>query len=169
MGNIFSTLIISTYSFHRLVASFWPQRVPASSIDFYSGWCSVLPCSQACQLHLGGVYSHLDLLQISPTFIYVYGFPYAFSSLETISKLSFFFFPMHVYVYGNNYKCNYVIFPYLCVFFFLFLCSGRRWWCRGLGSQVFGLSSEDIKTPNSYFFNDQGLRFIFITDNVWVV
>lgn len=91
MGNLFLRLILSTYSFHRLVASFWPQQVPASSIDFYSGWCSILPCSQVCQLHLGGVYSHLDLLQISPTFIYVYGFPYAFSSLETISKLSFFF------------------------------------------------------------------------------
>lgn len=125
MGNIFSTLIISTYSFHRLVASFWPQRVPAFSIDFYSGWCSILPCSQACQLHLGGVYSHLDLLQISPTFIYVYGFPYAFSSLETISKLSFFFFQCMFMYMGTIINVIMSFFPIFVGFFSYFSVWGE--------------------------------------------
>lgn len=125
------------------------------------------------------LYSHMGLnrysttnFSILSTLIYLYGFPSAFffSGDLTLSNQWIFTFPLseHGHICEKNYKYNYIIF-HTFMFLSLFFCLGKRWWGKGLVSHVFSLPSKDTRTVNSLFFNDQGLRLIFISDSVWVV
>ena len=173
MRNIFLRLILSAYSFHRLVAPFWPQRVPIFSTDFHSGWQHLILVS-SLQVALGwhvippGLASAFSLPSLMAMVLNMQFLLWSAHHSQSMQISSF--LAMHVYIYGNNCKCKYGIFPILVGFFFsLFLYLGRRWCWREMGSHMFVLPSEQTRTPNNYFCNDQGLRLIFTTDNVWFV
>ena len=123
MRSIFLRLIPSAYSFHRLVASFWPQRVPIFSTDFPSGWQHLILVS-SLQVALGwhviplGLASAFSLPSLMSMVLNMHFLLWSFHHSQSMQLSSF--FAMHVYIYGNNCKCNYGISPALCVFFFFF-------------------------------------------------
>lgn len=137
MRSIFLRLIPSAYSFHRLVASFWPQRIPIFSTDFPSGWQHLILVS-SLQVALGwhvippGLASAFSLPSLMSMVLNMHFLLWSSHHSQSMQLSSF--FAMHVYIYGNNCKCNYGIFPvFVGFFFFPISLFGEKMVLQGIG------------------------------------